>query len=186
MKILELTFFVENLCLYFERKIPSNETLEQWLPEVDHIPAEPLEWIAKQIKAGDTWPRNLPAAIKRGWSDWWEAHPKRRVQDRELGCDGCHLGYIYVSFFEEQLGGWYDITYRCAQCRPAYPRDMAMATVEQLASDGYCRPGSTVKYPYADCLPLPGIRPENVTRAVERGPVKRIVGDVADGMELPF
>lgn len=186
MKSLELFEFVRKLSLFFERKMPSDDTLLQWLPEVEHIPSEPLEWINKQIMAGDTWPRNLPSAIKKGWHDWWQAHPDRRAKDRILGCDGCHLGYIYVSYFEAGMGNWYDTTFRCANCRPKYPRDMAIATVEQLLREGYCQPIGTIIFPYAKGLPAPQRDHQVKSAPVNRAPIDRIVGEAASGMELPF
>lgn len=186
MKSLELFEFVRKLSLYFERKMPSDDTLQQWLPEVEYIPSEPLDWIAKQIMAGDTWPRNLPAAIKKGWHDWWQENPDRRAKDRQLGCDGCHLGYIYVAHCEEGMGNWYDTTFRCAHCRPKNPRDMTAATVEQLLRSGYCQPIGTIVLPYAKGLPQPGKEKPAQSPPVERAPVDKIVGNVVDGMELPF
>jgi hypothetical protein len=182
VKNLELFEFVRKLCLYFERKLPSNETIEQWFPEVEHIPAESLEWIYMNLRANDSFPRNLPAAMKQAWSAWWQAHPEKRAKGKELGCDNCHLGYLHVSFFDKTMGHWYDTTFKCAFCRPKYPMAMATATVEDLAGRGYCRPISTVLLPYAEGLPKPDFRQKFTS--VDREPVSQIVGRVAVGMEV--
>jgi hypothetical protein len=185
VKSLELYEFVRKLCLYFERRPPSNETIEQWYPEVEHIPSEPLDWIAVQIKHGDAFPRNLPEAMRLAWSDWWQAHPEKRAKEKELGCENCHLGYLYVSYFDQTMGQWYDTTFRCAYCRPKYPMAMATATVEDLAGRGYCRPISTVLLPYAKGLPTP-TKTEITVKPVKPGPLNTIVEQASGAMELPF
>ena len=41
--------FINQICSFFERKHPSELTMEQWYPEVEFIPAESLTWIADKI-----------------------------------------------------------------------------------------------------------------------------------------
>lgn len=180
----EFISFCKDLAIYFERKSISPETLIQWFADVGNVPAEPLPWIAGKIKTLETFPKNLPGAVKKFWQDWLEANPDRQVKERELGCDGCWCGYLQASRFEQSLGGWYNTTFRCAVCKPRYPQSMTMATPEILLSQGWCKPlGYLTAWRYADCLPDHS-KVSNSHTMVPRQNIGSMVDNIADGMTV--
>lgn len=183
----DLADFCKSLVAYFERKPIQVGTMDQWFQELGNLPADPLPWIAAKIKALDAFPRNLPGAVKHYWGEWLEANPDRREREKELGCTGCLHGYIQVSRFEKSLGRYYNTTFRCARCRPRYPQSMTMATVELLASQGYCKPVGYFHdcWHFADMLPDPEPETQPATPA-PRQDLNTMVGAIADAKELPF
>lgn len=179
--------FIHNICIYFERKLPSEQIMEQWYPEVEFIPSESLTWIAGRIKQLDNFPRNLPGTIKGFWYEWLDANPNKKAREQELGCSGCHGGYIQVSQYDEAMKRYYNTMFRCANCRPKYPKAMALTSIEALLkSGGYFKPlGYLSSWKYADCLSSPQ-EPVIKTVPVERKSIDQIVQDIEQEMELPF
>jgi hypothetical protein len=155
--------FVKNLCEYFERKPISQETFDQWFAEIKHLPEEPLPWIAGKIKVMESFPRNLPIAIKHYWHEWLAANPEKFERDKPLGCSDCNQGYIQVSYFDRSLGRYYNTMFRCAHCKPEFPRAMALATAFELLERGFCKPlGYLTSWKYGDIFPEPNQRPEEL------------------------
>ena len=77
---------VWELSLFFERKLPGDETIRQWADAVGHIPGGHVREIISEIKKGETWPKNLPAmfvrhscliAEKNGENNQYAVHPRR-------------------------------------------------------------------------------------------------------------
>lgn len=178
--------FAKRLCIYFERKPISMETLNEWFDEIQNIPSEPLPWIAKRIKENESFPRNIPLIVKSHWEQWLTSNPDKNVFNKNYGCDKCKNGYLYVSKWDESLNRWYNITYRCAYCRPPYPQNMALSTIEYLETDGARQPIPYITANgYADSLLIPDNKPDK-SNQVKRGPVNSIIKNICDEMELPF
>jgi len=186
--MVESTFtdFIKKICLYFERKQPGMEALEQWYRELQNIPEEPLPWIAKRIKGLESFPRNLPAMIKHLWSEWLDANPNKRARDKEYGCQNCDQGYIRVSRLEETLGKYYDTCFKCSYCLPLFPQTMQKATVNWLYEQGYYKPLTYLtSWKYADNLPDPDKQLPK-SKPLPRKNIKTFVNEVAKSLDVPF
>ena len=77
---------IYELSLYFERKLPGDETIRQWCNEVQAIPNTHAQEILAECKKMETWPKNLPAAFwrlssiikeKNGEDKQYAIHPRR-------------------------------------------------------------------------------------------------------------
>src|SRR5574343_592121 len=71
---------ITTLCEYYERREPKNAALEAWFARCRHIPAEPLDYIAQKIMENhETFPKNLPAAMRDTFTEWLQANPDKRA-----------------------------------------------------------------------------------------------------------
>lgn len=93
--------FVEELALHFgQDKLaqPSEFTrkrLASWYSQVSHLPDEPLQWMAEQIKTGwDYFPRNLSKTMLELWERWYRENPSRRARHGSPDCPFCLNGWI--------------------------------------------------------------------------------------------
>lgn len=77
---------IYELSLYFERKLPGDETVRQWTNEVQSIPNGHVAEILSECKKLEAWPRNLPSrfwqvsnliAEKNGENSNYAIHPRR-------------------------------------------------------------------------------------------------------------
>jgi len=92
---------IYELSLYFERRLPGDETVRQWCNEVQSIPAGHVPVILSEVKKLETWPRNLPAVFWRlssqiaemnGENNRYALHPRRLHPKRyaKANCQKCH------------------------------------------------------------------------------------------------
>lgn len=78
---------IRELSAFFERtKPPASRTMDLWFNEVQHIPVKYLSPLIAWAKTLETWPRNLPAALRSkcvelmeedGSSNKYAIHPRR-------------------------------------------------------------------------------------------------------------
>lgn len=77
---------IYELSLYFERKLPGDETVRLWADEVKSIPNIHAREIVSECKKLEAWPRNLPAVFwrlsgiigeKNGDRNQCAIHPRR-------------------------------------------------------------------------------------------------------------
>ena len=77
---------IYELSLYFERKLPGDETVRQWADEVLSIPNKHAREILSECKKLESWPKNLPATFwrfstmigeKNGDNNQYAIHPRR-------------------------------------------------------------------------------------------------------------
>lgn len=148
--------FVESLALHFgQDKLaqPSEFTrkrLASWYSQVRHLPDEPLEWMAQQIKSGwDYFPRNLSKTMLELWERWYKEHPERREAKRSPGCPYCMQGWI-MAYAPPGRGYSRDLVelgaaVKCGHCKQL-PRDSHTwrATLEEIRAAGW-----TVKETFA-------------------------------------
>ena len=89
---------VYNLSLFFERKLPGDETIRQWADEVRSIPESHVSEILDDCKKMEAWPKNLPATFRRistliaeknGENNQYAIHP-RRLNPKAFANPNCH------------------------------------------------------------------------------------------------
>lgn len=67
---------VADLFLYFDRqKLPESEQINIWFDDLKFIPVEAIDQIKKHFKDMDSLPRNIPKAIKSGFSSYKKTNP---------------------------------------------------------------------------------------------------------------
>lgn len=104
---------VNQLCKYYERKEPQEETLVLWHKDVADIPDNAVPKIVSWLRREhESFPRNVPLAMRRGYETVTpDGRPER---EPEKFCYHCtSTGYI----FTRQDG--YRYAYRCHFCRQA-------------------------------------------------------------------
>lgn len=88
---------IYELSLFFERKLPGDETIRQWCNEVQSIPNKHAQEILSECKKLDNWPKNLPATFwrlsamigeKNGENNQYAIHP-RRLNPKAYAKPGC-------------------------------------------------------------------------------------------------
>jgi hypothetical protein len=77
---------IYELSLYFERKLPGDETIRQWCEEVGNIPNKYARTLIAAAKQMESWPRNFPAWMRSktvelkgqdGTDNPYKIHPRR-------------------------------------------------------------------------------------------------------------
>ena len=99
---------------YFERKEPSDATVDLWYERVRDIPAQALPRIYQDLTEQEAFPRNLPAFMWARSQEWLSANPRfRRLPDGN--CE-CHRGFFDVAFWRPELAEWAVFTFPCGLC----------------------------------------------------------------------
>lgn len=97
---------IYELSLYFERRLPGDETVRQWANEVQSIPNGHAQEILAECKKLEAWPRNLPAVFwrlssiigeKNGDNQRYAIHPRRLHPERyaKADCPTCKGTGLY-------------------------------------------------------------------------------------------
>ena len=86
--------FLENICAYFEKKIPK-ETGSIWHDEIIKIPDESLDHISFQLKKKESFPRNFPATCWALYYQWLKGNPTKQALSDCSNCDGS--GWLTVN-----------------------------------------------------------------------------------------
>ena len=122
---------------YFERKEPSDATVNLWYEEVKKIPAEVLPRIYGEIIGLETFPRNLPGFMQAKAKEWRAANPQRQSRGN---CE-CHQGVWEVAFWRPELEEWAIFTIPCGPCNgregPGQRFDLANAKFYEREPDRY-------------------------------------------------
>jgi len=135
MNEIEFKRFVGKLVHYYNRKtIPTTQSLNIWLQEVERIPAEALDFIFNHIKQGDSFPGNLPKAMRDGWQEWIRANGKSNGGFVECE-DGCDRGILFVWHTVHCTG----FAFRCARCNQSDLIGIPAAKYGDLVRRGYER-----------------------------------------------
>lgn len=95
---------------YFERKEPSDATVNLWYEKVKDIPGASLPHIYQEITAQEAFPRNLPGFMKFKAMEWLAANPETSSK-----CE-CHRGVWEVAFWRPELGEWAIFSIPCGPC----------------------------------------------------------------------
>lgn len=103
-----------DLSTYFERKLASDETISQWLNQVQDISELYLPDIISEIKKFEAWPRNLPAVIRsvaamiqeQKGTNQYAIHDRRFHPDRWANkeCQKCHGAGIVRTRMDWPMG----------------------------------------------------------------------------------
>ncbi len=97
---------------YFERKEPSDATVDLWFQAVRDVPAEALPWLYRKLIELEAFPRNLPGFMLARAREWRAGNPHRQPRDY---CE-CHSGVWEVAFWRPELGEWAIFTIPCGRC----------------------------------------------------------------------
>jgi len=124
----DLAAIVSDLCLFYQRRIPSDQTISQWFLKVDGLNLRASRRkIFEIITNGESFPRNVPAAIRSAYSSWVREQPRER---QEGGCRHCLRGLLHA------IKDHNVYVFRCGHCLTSdtpYPA----ITRYHLAQHGY-------------------------------------------------
>lgn len=95
---------------YFERKEPSDATVNLWYEKVKNIPAGALPQIYQEVTGMEVFPRNLPAFMQAKAREWLAANPQTGSK-----CE-CHRGLWEVAFWRPELEEWAIFSIPCGPC----------------------------------------------------------------------
>lgn len=138
---------------YFDRKEPSDDTVNLWFEEVKDLPAEALPYAYQALTELDSFPRNLPGFLRAKTREWLGSRPRRNQGD----C-GCHSGAWEVAFFRRELQEWAIFRIPCGICRdtsgPRQRFDLLNPKLYDREPDRYQEtpPPWAVIYPERDSL----------------------------------
>lgn len=142
MTKMELSSFLVSLASYFERRVPTAATVEQWFKAIESVPGEALPAIESQLRNNETFPRNFPGAVWACYRAWQEAHPEKVAHKRKFQCPaGCDYGLLYVRKAKapKANGGRsleYDYVFACSTCNQG-PIGYPHAAMKELLAQGY-------------------------------------------------
>lgn len=129
---------ITTLCEYYERREPKNAALEAWFARCRHIPAEPLDYIAQKIMENhETFPKNLPAAMRDTFTEWLQANPDKRAVKTFTNCPDCEDGLIFTSKHQEKFNVKYKYVHACGKCGQSEYRQYPRAMLEELVAAGH-------------------------------------------------
>jgi hypothetical protein len=137
---------------YFERKEPSDETVDLWFQTVREIPAEALPWLYQELIGLEAWPRNLPGFLQTRVRNW--PGLSRQTQPH---CE-CHRGTWEVAFWRPELDEWAIFSLPCGSCNggdgPARCDDLLHPRLYDREPDRYMAqpPPWALIYPDQDSL----------------------------------
>lgn len=139
--------FVFSISDYYERKKPTDDTLDLWFNEVHAIPDEPLEWMKVKIfKENETKPSNIPGTMWALYNAWLQANPHKKAFTEEKNCPDCESGWLAL---QKQVDGYkqpISFSAACGNCKQI-PSAHYM-TLQEAIADGYNRI-DLKKYPEA-------------------------------------
>jgi hypothetical protein len=125
---MELKQIVDDVCGYFQTKLPTENTIELWLDKLADLNLRSSRAsIVNFLTNAETLPRNFPVAVRSAYSIWLKIQPKICEQ---RGCDRCLSGLLCA------VKNGYSYIFRCGHCRTstaAYPE----ATQYWLTEQGY-------------------------------------------------
>ena len=131
MQQIELATLITELCGFYERKEPKQNTIELWFKLVKNIPSESLNWVTKKIfETHESFPRNITASLWAAFTEWQQANPDKRAIQSYFSCTDCSEGLIFAR--SKKTGNEY--VFRCAKCRQdhtkAYPVSSRLELLE--------------------------------------------------------
>jgi hypothetical protein len=133
--------FVLRLVNYYERRAPSEMTINEWLIDLNGIDGDRafLSWASGTIKSRypDGFPKGFALVIRRLWGEWLKDHPrKQEMTDNGCASPECENGLFYVRKYNPESRHADSQIFACRACQRsqnAYPRE----TVEGLVSRGF-------------------------------------------------
>src|SRR3990170_4706864 len=117
MNISELRSFLDSLTGFFEKKHPSDKTVELWFDTANGIPSAEIRQIYQRItRECESWPRNLPATM---WAIHYDIIANLHTAEKTYKyCDaGCNEGLFHMRKKNEL--GFYGqhCVFRCDTCK---------------------------------------------------------------------
>lgn len=115
----EFTTFIQDICNYYERKLPKDSTADLWFSRIKGIPIEPLPWIFAKLTENEM-PKNLPGAVWALYKEWLLSHSEKALYPTMFECPDCKddPGYLHVTKVSER-GAKYTYVFNCGLCRQA-------------------------------------------------------------------
>ncbi|KKW11471.1 MAG: hypothetical protein UY48_C0018G0005 [Candidatus Gottesmanbacteria bacterium GW2011_GWB1_49_7] len=134
MVLLEFKLFVEKLTTFYERKPPSNRTMDLWFEAIKAIPHQRLDVIYQRItKDLDTWPKNLTGQMWTISGDTSNQSHETHYKDCAAGCDE---GLLFMEREEKPGCGCYRYVFRCDQCKQRMEK-YPWGNIDVLIKKGY-------------------------------------------------
>lgn len=123
----DLAIIVSDICQFYQRRIPGDTTLELWGRKLEGMNLRAARRrILEIVTNGDSFPRNLPAAVRAGYSAWLRDQPKDTLC---RGCSQCLDGLLHALGPD---GNMY--AFRCGHCQTslaAYPVETRYSLTEK-------------------------------------------------------
>jgi hypothetical protein len=134
----EFVDYVGKLCGFFERRRPSDETMDLWFDKCQRIPDDSLRWVTGELQGQESFPRNLPAATWALYHRWLEAHPekKQRKVDRPCYTAECEDGLLFCHRHDDNNGLWHGFAFRCP-CERSDAYGIPILSKSTLIEQGY-------------------------------------------------
>lgn len=134
MQQIELAGLITELCNFYERKEPKQNTVELWFKLVKNIPSEPIAWITKKIfETHESFPRNITAALWSSYTEWQQANPDKRAIESYFDCPDCNEGLIFAK--KKKNGIDYEYIFRCSKCRQNHVKAYPIASRLELLEE---------------------------------------------------
>ncbi|OPZ24004.1 MAG: hypothetical protein BWZ01_03001 [Deltaproteobacteria bacterium ADurb.BinA179] len=164
MTPIECHEMIKTVSAYYERKIPSDRTLDLWFERIRGIPGESIGWIQTRIfEQFEAFPKNLPSVIWELYNAWLDAYPEKAAPRETVDCPDCESGWLILEKDQDPYRTPISATAPCGRCR-------------QLRMPKYLR--------LEDAM-LAGFRRKNLTTeyAVRRRPVRELAASI--GRNVP-
>jgi hypothetical protein len=148
------TRWLNQALTHFERKEPSDATVDLWFQAVKDIPAKALPWLYQELISLEAFPRNLPGFMRAKIKEWLAANPQGQAKGN---CE-CHKGVWEVAFWRQDLGEWAIFTVLCGPCNgtngPRKRFDLLNPKLFEREPDRYMEtpPSWALVYPDKDSL----------------------------------
>jgi hypothetical protein len=128
----EFRKYIQDICTYYERRLPKDATCDLWFKKLISIPAEPLPWIFEKITENPDPPKNIPGLTWVFYKEWLTANPEKAEFKPDFDCPDCvdDRGYLHVH------KGGYAYTYRCGMCKQGKIK-IPFALKKDLIESGY-------------------------------------------------
>ncbi|NPV03844.1 MAG: hypothetical protein HPY67_03835 [Syntrophaceae bacterium] len=138
MTPIECHEMIKTVSAYYERKIPSDRTLDLWFERIRGIPGESIGWIQTRIfEQFEAFPKNLPSVIWELYNAWLDAHPEKRARKESVDCPDCEGGLLCLT---RPVRGYRvppTFSAPCGRCRQV--RAAQYMTLAEALRQGYSR-----------------------------------------------
>lgn len=136
MRDFELLHAINKLATFYNvTKAPGMAVINAWLPKVEMIPAEAVDFILGRIQdEHDSFPRNIPKTFRQFYREWLAANPQPERQVR--GCQACEGGVLFLERTRPDGSVETGSTF-CAACTPGDPGRVGKAYLAEMEALGW-------------------------------------------------
>lgn len=128
---------IKELCIYYERKKPTDASMDAWYKKVCRIENEAIPWIIDKIEDQiNSFPQNIPATLLKYWDEWITSNRSNPIHDKSSNsCPECNGGLIHAYKIINNVRCMY--VFACDTCKQCKFTAFPLKRKNQIIQSGY-------------------------------------------------